>query len=439
MLEMMSEKTKEKRKSLDCLAIRNGELSWKKYLGQLEKYFNTAEPKIHAFIEEPGRFKRLKSEAAELEARFPESEGRPPLYGLVVGVKDIYHVNGFETQAGSALPPEELAGEESVAVAATKAAGALILGKTVTTEFAYFAPGPTRNPHNPDHTPGGSSSGSAAAVAAGLAPMAFGTQTIGSISRPASFCGVIGYKPSYERISKTGVIPLAPSLDHAGVFAEDLRMVRAVGKELAEEWIQPADCLARPRIGIVDGLYLQRAQPEMLQHFLALVSRLAKSGYEIEHLDAMPNIDEIAEAHIIILATEAAQVHKNLYEIHGRAYHEKTQDLIERGKRVPKADFLKALDSPKRLRDRLSDLMRTHNIDVWISPSATGPAPRGLSSTGDPIMNLPWTHSGLPTISLPAGKSKNGLPLGLQIASGWYEDERLVLWARQIQKDLGYA
>ncbi len=141
---------------------------------------------------------------------------RPPLFGIPIGIKDIFHVNGFSTHAGSRLPPKQLMGEEAKCVSDLKKAGALILGKTVTTEFAYFEPGPTMNPHNPNHTPGGSSSGSAAAVAAGLCPLALGSQTIGSIIRPASFCGVVGYKPSYDRISRDGVIPVSPSLDHIG-------------------------------------------------------------------------------------------------------------------------------------------------------------------------------------------------------------------------------
>jgi Asp-tRNA(Asn)/Glu-tRNA(Gln) amidotransferase A subunit family amidase len=236
-----------------------------------------------------------------------------------------------------------------------------------------------------------------------------------------------------------GVIPLSPSLDHVGFFARDLRLVRKVGKVLAEGWCQPADCLARPRIGIVEGAYLQRADPEMLQHFLDIVSKLLNAGYEIERLDAMPNLDVIAASHITIMAAEAAQIHKEWYSRHSNLYHQKTQELIERGKRIPNSELLPALDSPKRLRDRLSQLMTIHGIDVWISPSAKGAAPRGLGSTGDPIMNLPWTHSGLPTISIPSGVNKDGLPLGLQIAADWYEDERLVLWAEHIQRDLSKA
>jgi len=205
-------------------------------LDQLEARFGARESSVLAFVPEEARFERLRREARILLDRYPQPESRPPLFGVCVGVKDIFHVDGFITRAGSRLPPEILQGAEAESVTQLKAAGALIVGKTVTTEFAYFAPGPTRNPHNAEHTPGGSSSGSAAAVAAGLCSIALGTQTIGSTGRPASFCGVAGYKPSRERISRAGVIPLSPSLDHVGVFAANAADVTQVARLLCRDW-----------------------------------------------------------------------------------------------------------------------------------------------------------------------------------------------------------
>ena len=199
-------------------ALRSGGAALTDYLDELAEVFDRREPEVHAFLPEPGRFGRLRRQAKELEDRFPEPEERPPLFGLPVAVKDIFHADGFPTRAGSRVPPDLLAGPEAVAVTRLKEAGALILGKAVTTEFAYFGPGPTRNPHDPECTPGGSSSGSAAAVAAEMSPLALGTQTIGSISRPASYCGVVGFKPSYDRVSRAGVVPLSPALDHVGFF-----------------------------------------------------------------------------------------------------------------------------------------------------------------------------------------------------------------------------
>jgi len=188
-------------------------------INKLKQKFEKREPTLLAFVPEEGRIERLRQEAKLLQKQYRDEENRPPLFGMLVGVKDIFHVDGFPTHAGSQLPPEVLTGPESEAVSRLKAAGALIVGKTVTTEFAYFAPGPTRNPRNANHTPGGSSSGSAAAVAVGLCEIALGTQTIGSVNRPAAFCGVVGFKPSYDRISREGVIALSPLVDHVGVLS----------------------------------------------------------------------------------------------------------------------------------------------------------------------------------------------------------------------------
>ncbi|MEC8818767.1 MAG: amidase, partial [Planctomycetota bacterium] len=173
-------------------------------LQRVEAAFEAREGLVHAFVEEPGRFERLRREARDLERRFPEDSVRPPLFGLAVGVKDIINVEGLPTRAGTSLPPELFAGPEAPCVRRLREAGALVVGKTVTTEFAYLAPGPTRNPHDPDHTPGGSSSGSAAGVAAGLCDAALGTQTVGSLMRPAAFCGVHAMKPSKGRVPDAG-------------------------------------------------------------------------------------------------------------------------------------------------------------------------------------------------------------------------------------------
>src|SRR5258706_4039005 len=197
-------------------SLRTGELTLPECPWQADTRITEREPSVLSFIPEEERFVRLHKEADALLFTYPDIVNRPPLYGMLAGVKDIFHVDGFTTQAGSHLPFEIFQGNEAESVTKLKNAGALILGKTVTTEFAYFSPGPTRNPHHSEHTPGGSSSGSAAAVAAGFCQLALGTQTIGSIIRPAAFCGVVGVKPTYERISRACVIPLSPMLELLG-------------------------------------------------------------------------------------------------------------------------------------------------------------------------------------------------------------------------------
>ena len=203
-------------------ALRNGQLDLLHYINETCDRIEAIEPTIQAFLPEPHRRARLLAEAEVLQSRFPDPGDRPPLYGVLVGVKDVFVVDGFPTQAGSQLPAELFVGQEATCVSLLRRAGALIAGKTISTEFAYFEPGPTRNPHNPDHTPGGSSSGSAAAVAAGFCPLALGTQTIGSTIRPAAFCGIIGFKPTYGRIPTPGLILCSVSLDTVGFFTQDI-------------------------------------------------------------------------------------------------------------------------------------------------------------------------------------------------------------------------
>jgi Asp-tRNA(Asn)/Glu-tRNA(Gln) amidotransferase A subunit family amidase len=306
------------------------------------------------------------------------------------------------------------------------------LGKTVTTEFAYFGPGPTRNPHNAAHTPGGSSSGSAAAVGAGIAPLALGTQTIGSVNRPAAFCGAVGYKPTYNRINKSDVLPLSVSLDHVGCFANDVAGMELVAGFLCQHW-QLVVTEKKPVLGIPEGLYLQRTSAEGRKHFRQVCRRLHDAGFIVKSVEATPDFDKIYERHNLIVAAEAARFHANWFAEHSDKYHLKTAELIKRGQQVTDAQLKKAVAGRATLRDKLTQLMDKYGLDLWLSPPAPGAAPAGLDSTGDPVMNLPWTHAGLPTLTLPAGKNKAGLPLGLQLTGRWFGDEAMLSFASQIE------
>ncbi|HTP11279.1 MAG TPA: amidase, partial [Anaerolineae bacterium] len=399
----------------------------------IEEHFTEREPEVLAFLPEADRFSRVRREARQLLKQYPQPDRRPPLFGVLIGVKDIFRVDGFPTRAGSRLPPELFAGEEAESVTRLRAAGALVLGKTVSTEFAYFAPGPTRNPHNLQHTPGGSSSGSAAAVAAGLCPLALGSQTIGSIIRPAAFCGVIGYKPSYDRISRAGVIPMSPSLDHVGLFALKVADMASAAKILIDHW--ESEILNRqPILGIPAGPYLHHASEEGLQYFRSACDHLQAAGYEIKPAQSMPDFEAICTRHNLIVAAEAARVHIDWFAHYGDLYHPQTAELIRRGQQISDKTLADALSGRAQLRDELGELMAVNHIDLWISPATIGPAPLGLDSTGDPIMNLPWTHSGLPALSLPCGTNEAGLPLGLQVVGGWYSDEQLLNWVEQLER-----
>ena len=416
--------------------LRSGELLLPDFLAQVEARFTQQEPSILAFIPDEQRFDRLYKEAEAAVLAYPDLIKRPLMFGALLGVKDIFHVEGFPTQAGSRLPSDRFQGIEAKSVSRLLDAGALFFGKTVTTEFAYFSPGPTHNPHNPEHTPGGSSSGSAAAVAAGFCHIALGTQTIGSIIRPASFCGVVGVKPTYDRISRAGVIPLSPSLDHVGFFVPDVESAVNAARVLCTDWDEPTQPLKKPRLGIPEGPYLQSVSQESLAHFEHIYKLLGEAGYEVQRIPAMTDFEEIRARHDVILSAEAAAVHADWFGEHEGLYSAKFTELIRRGQSVTHSQLQSALAARDSFRAELRRTFLDHNIDLWIAPSTIGPAPKGLDSTGDPVMNLPWTQAGLPAMNLPAGRSPDGLPLGLQVVGNWYKDESLLFWAKDLEKVL---
>lgn len=412
-------------------ALRSNQLTLPEYLSQVEARFIAREPSVLAFIPEKDRFARLRRETDALLSRYSDLVKRPPLFGMTVGVKDIFHVKGFTTQAGSKLPADELQGDEAASVTQLKNAGALILGKTVTTEFAYFTPGPTRNPHNPDHTPGGSSSGSAAAVGAGLCSLALGTQTIGSVIRPAAFCGAVGFKPTYERISRDGVIPLSPTLDHIGFFTPDVETAKQVAQVLIKDWMQDA-AIRKPILGIPEGPYLTCASDYALACFNDHCRALTDAGYDLRRVRVMDDFQEIRDRHDAIMSSDAASVHKEWFARHEILYSSKFSDLIKRGQQI--TNYQLHLEARDAFRASLTQTMDENQIDLWICPPAVGPAPKGLDSTGDPVMCLPWTQIGFPAINIPTTKNEENLPMGLQLVGKWNSDESLLVWAEDIEK-----
>jgi Asp-tRNA(Asn)/Glu-tRNA(Gln) amidotransferase A subunit family amidase len=413
--------------------LRSGVLTLPEFLSQVEARFRQYEPSVLAFISEEDRFTRLREDAQALVLSYPDLIKRPLFFGALIGVKDIFHVEGFITQAGSRLPSEALQGEKAESVSSLIEAGALILGKTVTTEFAYFSPGPTRNPHNLEHTPGGSSSGSAAAVAAGFCHLALGTQTIGSIIRPASFCGVVGLKPTYDRISRKGVIPLSPSLDHVGFFVPDTESAVNAARVLIKDWAEVATPKI-PVLGIPDGPYLASASDYALAWFDKICQSLADAGYELHRVRIMDDFQEIRDRHDAIMSSEAAQVHADWFKKYEELYSSKFAALIKSGQSITDSRLQDAFKARDKFRDVITQTMNDNNVDLWICPSTVGPAPKGLESTGDPVMNLPWTQIGFPAINLPAGKSPEGLPMGFQAVGNWHMDEALLFWAANLEK-----
>jgi Asp-tRNA(Asn)/Glu-tRNA(Gln) amidotransferase A subunit family amidase len=395
-----------------------------------------ADAELRAFVDEPSRAERVRAEADALAERWPDPARRPPLYGVPLGVKDMFRADGLATRAGSTLPAEEFAGAEALAVTRLRAAGAVLAGKTVTAEFAYFAPGPTRNPHHPEHTPGGSSSGSAAAVAAGLVPLALGTQTVGSVIRPAAYCGCIGFKPTYGRVPCDGVVPNAPTFDTVGLFAADLALVTEAAAALVGGWA-PVPAGGRPVLGVPTGPYLDQAELGACGEFAAQIGALRAAGYRVREVPALEDIAEVNQRQITVNLVELARTHETWFDRYADRYRPRTAAGIREGRSIDTETYAAALDGVHAFRRTLPALMADAGVDVWICPSATGPAPHGLDTTGSPVMNVPWTQAGLPALSLPAGavaREPGGpaLPVGLQCVGRPGADEQLLSWAEDI-------
>lgn len=412
--------------------LSEGKTDLKDYINAQCDRIDELDGDIEALLPEAGRRERLLKEAETLQTTYPDPENRPLLYGALVGVKDVYHVEGFATRAGSSIDPQELAGPEADCVLLLRQAGALILGKTVTAEFAYFEPGPTRNPHNTGHTPGGSSSGSAAAVAAGFCPLALGTQTIGSVNRPAAYCGVVGFKPSFNRIPTTGMLHFSRSADHVGCFTQDVEGMIEAARALCYNW-QDISVNYRPVLGLPRGKYLElQVSPEGLDAFYRQLDALREAGYSIQELSFLDDIETIACWHHKLVAAEMALEHELLYSRFAGLYRPRTSELIRAGQKVSGKELEEARRRQKELRDHIEATMWEKGVGLWISPAAPGPAPEGIQSTGDPGMNLPWTNAGLPAVTVPAGRTEKGLPLGLQLVAPFMGDELLLSWAEQI-------
>ena len=417
-------------------AARSGELPLQDLIAQTIDRLEAVNPLVRAILPDPRLRERLSSEAADIMDRWPTPSLRPPLFGTMVAVKDIFNVRRMPTRAGSAVPPESFSGREADVVARLREAGALVLGKAITTEFAYFAPGATANPHNRAHTPGGSSSGSAAAVAAGIAPLALGSQTVGSVIRPASFCGIVGFKPSYDRIPTGGTLYYSPSVDTIGYFVSSVANASLVASSALLGWREGEDAEAQPpRIGIPTGPFLDQSGPEMRAALDTASERLRAAGLAVESAMTLHDIADINARHRNMTTFEFTETHSERYAKYGAMFRPQSAELYESGLNISTADAEAGRASRIALRQRLHERMDRAGVDLWIAPSAVGPAPKGLGSTGDPAMNLPWTHAGMPVISLPFG-DVDGLPLGLSLVGRFGHDETLLGQAAMVEAAL---
>lgn len=423
--------------ALTVEGLRKGETDLFTYVDEMCDRVEKLDPELQAILPEADRRKRLRAEAKELQERFANPEDRPLLYGALVAVKDIIHVSGFLTRAGAKLPPELFSGPEATCVRWLREAGALILGKSVTTEFAYFEPGPTRNPQNLNHTPGGSSSGSAAGVAAGFCQLALGSQTIGSVTRPAAFCGVVGFKPTLNRIPTRGLLYFSPAVDQMGFFTQDMVGTALASAVLCQAWRPAPVPQTLPALGVPEGPYLEQAEPEGLRAFEQQLSKMEDMGCNIRRVPTLSHIHEVNDLHRTMIFAQFAQGHDEMYARYGALYSPTTAEIVEIGKKVGEDEWTRARGNCTQLRAELEKQMAKESIDLWVCPSAPGPAPAGIQATGNPIMNLPWTHAGMPIISLPAGRAENGLPLGLQFVAPFGADEYLIAWCKVLADRMG--
>lgn len=412
------------------------EISLKTSIDSYLTRFRELEPQLHAFVPEARLEQRLKLEQERLLAFLAGTAGKPALLGIPVGIKDLIHVKNMPTQAGSRLPDEALAGGEASIVTRLRELGAFIAGKTVTEEFAYHGPIATLNPHNPAHTPGGSSAGSAAAVAAGLCPLALGTQTLRSVLAPASFCGVVGFKPSYGRVPLDGVIKLSPSFDTIGFFTQDLSGMETAAELLIPEW-QVRQVSRKPVLGIPRGVYMELMSEEVKQAFAAQVRSLELLGYQVKQVQ-MPWEDELVYGNAMLrfIQGEMAREHKDRIVKYEEYYGASVREAILSGAAVPEEELADYRQLQLVLRDRLKNLMEQEGVDLWVSPAQGGTAPRlEANNTGWAGMTAIWGFAGCPAISIPAADI-DGLPLGFQCVGSYGEDEWLLAWARQVAQEL---
>jgi Asp-tRNA(Asn)/Glu-tRNA(Gln) amidotransferase A subunit family amidase len=420
-----------------AMAIRQGRLTSVRLVQACLDRITEAEPAVKAWS-----FLAPAYAIAQAEARDrAQTEGKPLglLHGIPVGVKDIFDTADMPTENGTVLHAGRQPTEDAMVVALLRAAGAVILGKTVTTELAVYAPGKTRNPHDPGRSPGGSSSGSAAAVAARMVPLAIGSQTNGSVIRPAAYCGVVGYKPTHGLISRVGVLRQSPHLDHVGVFAQSVEDAALIAEALmAYDPRDPAmRCTPRPRLlklvtqdppsvprlAFARSPFWDQADPEARAAFQTLARRLA-----CEETELPTPFAEAAQIHRTILEADLALSFSSEYERGKERLSPILRAMIEQGRQTLAVDYNRAVAAVPGLRRALDDLLQRY--DLILTPATTGVAPAGLASTGSPIFCTIWTLCGVPAVTLPLLTGEQELPLGVQLIGREGDDARLLRTAR---------
>ena len=416
-------------------AIQSGETTSEELVQACLDHIATLEDSVGAWAHLDPEYALQQARDADLQRRSGMSVG--PLHGVPVGVKDIFDTRDMPTEDGTVLHAGRTPAYDATAVALLREAGAVIMGKTVTTELAVYAPGKTRNPHDPARTPGGSSSGSAAAVAAHMVPLAIGTQTNGSVIRPASYCGVFGYKPSHGLISRYRVLQQSRALDQVGVFGRTVADVALLAEQLMSFDERDPDMRPRsrpnltgtaieeplvpPRLAFVQTPAWDQADKDVQDAFAELMEFL---GDEAEELDLSDLLENAVNWHRTIMEADLARSFRREYERGKESLSATLREMIERGQQCLAMDYNEALEQIPVLNSALDEILLEY--DAIITPATTGEAPAGLESTGSPVFCTPWTLCGMPSISVPILQGSNGMPIGVQMTAARNDDARLL-------------
>jgi Asp-tRNA(Asn)/Glu-tRNA(Gln) amidotransferase A subunit family amidase len=428
-------------------AYREGRATVQDYVASCSARIVALEPRIQAWEWfDPSRA------MADAEERAGGILADLPLYGIPVGVKDIIATRGIPTRMGSRIFYNNVPSHSAWVVRRLEALGGLVMGKTVTTEFAYRASGKTRNPWNTAHTPGGSSSGSAAAVAAGFVPVAIGTQTLGSVIRPAAFCGVVGYKPTFGAISRTGVNPFSSTLDTVGVFARSVADAAwfgacLMGQDARDEATAisgplrllrvPLDPLAQaPRIAVIRTPKWSLASEPQRANFEQAVASLAAAGAKVKEVTLPHAFDGAWDNVATIMSRDAVKSFAPIESRHRIRLSPPLIEVLDRGHRITPEQYAKARERRESYREWFERMFE--RFDAIVTIPAVGEAPEGLASTGDAVFCSLWTQAGLPAVSIPSGRGPRGLPLGLQVVGAYRDDERALQVAAWVEATLGF-
>ena len=386
-------------------------------------------------------------QARMLDQEAASRHWRGPLHGIPIGIKDIIDVKGMETRGGTEAWPGGVAKRDALCVARLRESGAIILGKLATTPFAFRDPAETRNPWNTAYSPGGSSAGSGAAVADRMCLAALGTQTGGSVLRPASFNGIVGFKPTHGSISTEGVIPLCPNLDHVGVLTRtvlDAATLWSVMRvDAQQEWKASREKMTvelsprmPDRLWRVRGFFEDEADPACLEQVEKVCAKLSASGVRIVEKSLPGSFGGLTELYQMLVSAEAAAAHEPWFDDRKHLYPEHIRATIEGGREIRAAEYLRGLAQREQMRREIREALS--DVDGAIMPTTVTPPP-DPSSTGSARFNLPWSICGIPALSLPAGLDRNGLPLGVQLVSGKGKERSLLQLGGWVESRIGFA